>query len=123
MKKTLITSLFIASALIACKSSKETSTTKTTAVETLDCSKKAVVYADIKSVIETSCSGCHNEKHAKAGFNALSIESIKTAANTGELLGSIKHSSGYLGMPKGAPQLEQATIDKIECWMKNGMKE
>jgi hypothetical protein len=52
----------------------------------------------------------------------LTFESVKKAATNGYLLGSIKHQKGYDAMPRGAPKLTQETIDKIECWINNGMK-
>ena len=48
---------------------------------------------------------------------------MKKAALNGELLGTIKHQKGYPKMPAFKEKLDQASIDKIECWINNGMKE
>jgi mono/diheme cytochrome c family protein len=121
MKKVIYASVFIAGALIACKGTKET--TKTTTKSTLVCASAPLSYAaDLKSIIETNCSGCHNENE-KAGYNFLTLASVKKAGSNGYLLGSIKHMDGYDAMPARADKLAQATIDKIECWISTGMKD
>ncbi len=121
MKKIIITSAIIASILVACKSKKET--VATAPVAPLDCSNKVLTYnTDIKSIIETNCSRCHNTNE-KAGYNFLKIEFVKKAALNGKLLGTIKHQEGFSKMPKMANKLDNISIDKIECWIKNGMKE
>lgn len=120
MKRIIISSAIIASLLVACKSSKQTTTAP---VAILDCSNKSVTYAaDIKPIIEENCSRCHNANE-KAGYNFLKIEFVKKAVADGHLLGTIKHQKGFDKMPANAAKLDQATIDKIECWINNGMKE
>jgi len=37
-------------------------------------------------------------------------------------LGTIKHERGFPRMPAQAEKLDQASIDLIECWIKNGMQ-
>lgn len=121
MKKIIISSAIIASILVACKTGKET--VSTAPAVPLDCSNKALTYSkDIKPIIETNCSKCHNANE-KAGYNFLKIESVKKAALNGELLGTIKHQKGFPKMPEFAHKLDQVYIDKIECWINNGMKE
>ncbi len=119
MKKIIITSAVIASILVACKSKKETASS----APSINCANKALSYnTDIKTIIESSCTRCHNA-NKKAGYNFFTIESVKKAALNGELLGTIKHQKGFPNMPKLAEKLDQISIDKIECWINNGMKE
>ncbi len=130
MKKIVSASFVVLSVLAACKSTK-----KTTAISIapksefpmvfmpLDCSSKTLTYsADIKSIIEPNCANCHNETY-KSGYNFLTIESVKKSAASGHLLGSIKQLRGYDPMPDNAAKFDQATIDKIECWINSGMKD
>lgn len=120
MKKIIISSAIIASLLVACKSTKQTTAVP---VATLDCSNKAVTYsADIKPILEANCTKCHNANE-KAGYNFLKIEFVKKSVADGHLLGTIKHQKGFDKMPAYAAKLDQAIIDKIECWINNGMKE
>jgi hypothetical protein len=121
MKKLMYLSIIAVGFLAACKSTKQP--VATVPAVPLDCSNKTLTYtADIKSIIETSCANCHN-KNNKAGYNFLTLESVKKAAVSGELLGTIKHQKGYSKMPMSASKLPQESIDKIECWITNGMKE
>ena len=121
MKKIILTATVIAALLVACKGTKET--VSTTPVAPLDCTSKTLSYqTDIKPIIETNCSRCHNANE-KAGYNFLKIESVKKAATSGVLLGTIKHQKGFPKMPAYAAKLDQTSIDKIECWINNGMKE
>ncbi|MBA3707101.1 MAG: hypothetical protein H0W84_14725 [Bacteroidetes bacterium] len=120
MKKIFISTVVIVSALAACKTTKTSTETKSVA---LDCSGKTFTYAlDIKPIMEQYCTSCHN-KNEKAGYNLLELEFVKKAATNGYLLGTIKHASGFSPMPEMAPKMDQPTIDKIECWINNGMKE
>jgi mono/diheme cytochrome c family protein len=122
MKKIIIASTAIALIFAACKSTKQTTTVAPAAA--LDCSsnKNLTYNTDIKTIIQTNCSKCHNTNN-KAGYNFLTLESVKKAASNGQLLGTIKHSKGFPKMPAFAAKMDQATIDKIECWINNGMKE
>ena len=121
MKKLMYLSIIAVGFLAACKSTKPS--TSAIAALPLDCSNKTLTYStDIKPIIETSCAKCHNTNN-KAGYNFLTLESVKKAAQDGHLLGTIKHEKGYDAMPRMAAKLPQESIDKIECWMNNGMKE
>ena len=77
---------------------------------------------DIKIIVATNCINCHGENGA-GGYSFNSINEIKRAAQNGALLGSIKHKAGFDKMPRNAPQLDDKTISKIECWINTGMKE
>ncbi len=122
MKKIIIASAAIALILAGCKSSKQTATVAPTAA--LDCSSnKDLTYnGDIKAILQAHCTKCHNTNN-KAGYNFLTLESLKKGVANGELLGTIKHLKGFPKMPAFAAKMDQPTIDKIECWINNGMKE
>lgn len=123
MKKLTVSTILIIGALASCKvstnttsSSEEKSTTK------INCANVVLTYADIKTIIESNCSRCHNTNN-KAGYNFLTIESVKKAAQNGQLLGTIKHESGFSKMPAFSEKLDNASIEKIECWINGGMKD
>jgi mono/diheme cytochrome c family protein len=123
MRKIIITAI-IACSVIACKTAKDP--VKTVAADppppAFDCNSVAVATAgDIKAIIETNCSRCHNE-NMKAGYNFKTMESIKKAAASGQLLSSIKHEPGIEPMPAYADKLDDRTIARIECWINGGMK-
>lgn len=123
MKKLLLLTLTSVIVISACKTSKEGAKTETVVVKTpLDCSTSGVNYSAIQSIIEKNCTSCHGYG-GSGGLNFLTSDDVKIAAKKGELLGAIKHQRGFPKMPANAEQLSQADIDKIECWINNGMKD
>jgi hypothetical protein len=121
MKKIIITTTAIALLFAACKTTK--STDKKDAVVTspaVDCSAMPVTYlTDIKPILEQHCNRCHGRA---GGYNFSIMADITRAVKKGELLGTIKWQHGFPKMPISAPQLDAATISKVECWINNGMK-
>ncbi len=108
----------------ACNTTKkQTPAASTDTKPALECSSMNITFSgEIKSILETHCSKCHNSNN-KAGYNFLTLESAIKAGKDGHLLGTIKHEKGYDKMPIGAPKLSQELIDKLECWVNNGMPE
>lgn len=123
MKKLLLLTFTSVIVIAACKTSKETAKTETAVVRPpLDCSTSGVNYESIKPIIEKNCTSCHGYG-GSGGLNFLTSADVKKAATKGELLGTIKHQRGFPRMPANAEQLDQTDIDKIECWINNGMKD
>jgi len=91
-----------------------------------DCS--AIVAADntysnsIKAILDASCAsaGCHDAVTASEGIDLSDYAKSKNAFEKKDVLCSIHHGSGCDPMPKGSPQLSNATINKIDCWVKGG---
>ncbi len=110
--------------VVACKTIQEAPKTETVAVvkPVLDCSSSALTYSAIKPILEKHCNSCHSDGGA-GGYDFLVFTHVTKAGANGELLGTIKHERGFPNMPAQAAQLDQASIDLIECWIKNGMKE
>lgn len=120
MKKLILSTLIIATSLFACKTAEKTTAKKPTIV----CPEKSLTFVtDIKPIMDQYCIRCHNI-NLKAGFNFNEELYVKKAAASGQLLGSIKHDHGFDAMPAGmgGEMLDQAIIDKVECWINNGMK-
>jgi hypothetical protein len=122
MKKLIVSAVVITVTMFACKTGEKATTTAKK--PTLDCTNKSYTYeADIKPIMDQYCTRCHNT-NLKAGFNFEDVTYVKKAAVSGQLLGSIKHGEGFDPMPAalGGQMLDQAIIDKVECWVNNGMK-
>lgn len=123
MKKLFLVAFSSVIVISACKTSKESAKAEVAVVKpVLDCSTSATKYEDIKAIFEKNCTSCHGYG-GSGGFNFLSSTDVKKAAKEGELLGTIKHHRGFPRMPANADQLSQTDIDKIECWINNGMKD
>ena len=121
MKKLTVSALIIASALVACKSSKKSTASAAPAKTETPAAGPTVTFAiDIKPILQQYCTRCHNTNE-KAGYNFEELSFAKKAGANGDLLGSIKHMDGFDPMPANADQLDAATIAKIESWVKSGM--
>jgi hypothetical protein len=70
---------------------------------------------------DTYCKGCHNPASLGGGIDLSSYASLKVQAANGKYLGSIKHSTGFLPMPKGGNKLSDCQISQVEKWIKAGM--
>lgn len=93
---------------------------------TLDCTTSKPTYTkDIASILNSSCAqaGCHSAASKSGGFNLSTFNGAKSAAGSSNFLKAIKHESGVTKMPEGASKLPDATIAKIECWVRNGTPE
>lgn len=126
MKKVTVAALVGIALITACKTAKkpiETAKTETQKTETApSCGGTSFSFdAHIKPIMEQYCTSCHGYAGA-GGLNFNNKSDVVKAANKGELLGTIKWHKGYPKMPEGGDQLDKASIDKIECWISNGMK-
>ena len=117
-----LTTLFV---VASCKKDKSTVDYTNDA----DCS--AIVPEDnaytnsIKAILDASCAsaGCHNAISATEGIDLSKYANAKNAFLNKEVLCSIHHGSGCKPMPSGSPKLSDATINKIDCWVKSGYLE
>lgn len=124
MKKALLIAFTSVIVISACKTAQETQKKETVPVvkPVLDCSSSALTYSTIKPILEKHCISCHSDGGA-GGYDFEVFAHVTKAGANGELLGTIKHERGFPNMPAQAAQLDQTSIDLIECWIKNGMKE
>lgn len=75
---------------------------------------------DIFPVIDNSCVSCHNSSFASGGVNLDTYDNIVSAANSGKLMGAIKHEQGWSPMPKNGNKLDDCTISKLDIWISDG---
>ena len=117
MKKIFVIATCI-SAIIACKTPKTTTTAPKAEVP---CPKMLYTYkAQIKSIIDDNCAGCHQGNKPAHGIDLASYETVKTATTKPSFLGSINHEKGFDKMPAGHAKLDDATIRTITCWISSG---
>lgn len=118
MKKIVsIVTIALALFIVSCKTKKASTETSTSA-----CVTTPTYTADIKPIIDASCgTTCHSAQKRKAGIDLSTYESVKENAAQKRFLGAIKHEQGFDPMPAYAAKLDDATIQKIECWIKGGM--
>lgn len=84
----------------------------------IDPGNKTTYNANVKSIMSSSCTGCHgNPTSNGAPFSLTTYGEVKPRA--AGILAAI--SSG--AMPKGGSKLPQSTINIIDQWIKDGLLE
>ena len=85
------------------------------------CSPVPTYSADIKTIIDINCaSSCHSAEKKKHNIDLSTYELVKEESGHGAFLGSIRHENGYDAMPQKHDKLDEATIQKIVCWIQSG---
>ncbi|MEZ5016945.1 MAG: c-type cytochrome domain-containing protein [Flavipsychrobacter sp.] len=74
----------------------------------------------VATTLSARCVGCHSGASASKGIVLDNYANVKTYAQSGLLLGSIKHQTGYSPMPQGG-KLSDCEIRQIERWIENGL--
>jgi hypothetical protein len=84
------------------------------------CNEAEFTYAAyIKPILDKACVGCHKPGTLSASIDLSSYAAVQIQAANGNLLGTIKHSVGYVPMPQGT-KLSDCEITKIENWIQAG---
>jgi mono/diheme cytochrome c family protein len=88
-----------------------------------DTTAAATYSVEVTNLLKSSCLSCHTSSvAANLGGNIKldSYSSVKTYADNSQLLGSVRHESGYSQMPKGSTKLSDCQIAVIEKWINAG---
>jgi hypothetical protein len=80
------------------------------------CSDTISFVNDVLPIIQNNCTGCHNNSNGYTFTNHQNISS-----NYAAIVGSMQ-GLGYQLMPKGLPAIPDSVIQKIQCWVNQGMK-
>lgn len=96
-------------------------------VPACDTPEEVTYEAQIKTVIEAKCFLCHAPEVYKTKASRVKIhdfESLKAMGASGQLVGSISHSEGYIAMPyRKKEKIDSCAIELIKYWVTTGMKE
>ena len=85
------------------------------------CDTTQVTYSlSVKPIIDSNCNSCHSTSSAQGGVILDTHSSLKGYADSGKLLGAIRHEPSYSPMPKGGSKLNQCSIATIEKWVAEG---
>lgn len=74
----------------------------------------------VMPLMNTYCKGCHNPASPGGGVDLSTYAGVKTSAQSGRLLGSIKHTTGYAAMPQGGNKLADCQIQQVAKWIQAG---
>jgi cytochrome c553 len=76
--------------------------------------------SDIAPILGNSCYSCHGNGNESGGINLENYDRLFEVAENGQLLGAIKHLSGYAMMPPSGEALPDCDIQRIEAWIEQG---
>lgn len=90
------------------------------ACTTTICDTNSFTYSGvIAPMMQQYCTGCHNSASASGG-SLMDYASVKNAALSGKLTGTISHASGYSPMPQGGTKLIDCKITQVKKWVAAG---
>lgn len=90
-------------------------------LDTLSCDLTNVTFSQtVEPLIVAKCQSCHNNGVMNGNITLEGYQNIKEQAENGNLMGAIRHESGFSPMPQGENQLPQCQIDEIQKWIDNG---
>ena len=67
-----------------------------------------------------ACVGCHSGTAPSGGVLLNDYNAVVAAANSGILMGAIRHLSGFAPMPPSGTQISQCHIEQIQTWIDDG---
>ena len=92
-----------------------------------DLPQEITYQGQVRKVIETNCFSCHAPDVYKKKASRVKIydyTSLKKMGESGQLVGSITHSKGFIAMPyRKGTKIDSCSIALITSWVQNGMKQ
>ncbi|MEI7801940.1 MAG: hypothetical protein WCI97_04800 [Bacteroidota bacterium] len=90
-------------------------------VVTTTCDSVNVTYSvTVRSILDGYCMGCHNASTASGGAIFDSYSGVNAYVSTGQLMGDVKHLSGFVPMPSPTVKLSDCDIAKLQKWVNDG---
>ena len=90
---------------------------------TTDCvTANMSLHTDIVPILQNNCYVCHSAAIHTADIVLEGYSEVIKQINNGNLLGGIRHQTGFVPMPQNAPKLGSCEISKIEQWISQGSK-
>jgi hypothetical protein len=85
------------------------------------CDTTSVKYSTfVRATLQNACLGCHSGANPTGKYDLSTYGGVAVVAHSGQLIGSISHTSPYRAMPDGGQMLDDCTIAKIRAWVNAG---
>lgn len=85
-----------------------------------ECDTLNVTYnATVFPILQQYCIDCHSGTSPDAGLNFNNYDDVAFIAESGQLLGAIRHDAGFSPMPQGGSKLSDCDIAKIAIWVRD----
>ena len=83
------------------------------------CAQEGLYASEVKPIFDNNCVQCH-QNNAVASNLPMSTYNETSSMSSERLLGSIKHESGFLEMPRNESKLSDCDIETIQKWVDAG---
>jgi len=88
----------------------------------LNCDTVNVTYSGtVWPIIQNNCTGCHSGSTPSGNIRLESYSNVRTMAASGDLMGVITHSQGFIPMPQNGNKLSECKIIQTQKWIDDGM--
>ena len=87
----------------------------------IDCDTTNISFSGtVWPIIQNRCFGCHSGASPSGGIRLESHANLVAVANSGELMGAIRHEAGFSPMPQNGQKLSDCNITQIQLWVNDG---
>ncbi|HMQ60134.1 MAG TPA: hypothetical protein PKE06_05655 [Flavilitoribacter sp.] len=85
------------------------------------CNTDSVTYnKTVVGIFQGWCYACHSGNNPVGVIRLETYSQVKPYVDNGQILGTIRHDSGFLAMPDGGGKIPSCDIKQIEKWISNG---
>ncbi|HPE54873.1 MAG TPA: hypothetical protein P5514_10590 [Bacteroidales bacterium] len=87
-------------------------------IDTISCDSTNVTYPSVvHPILDAYCVSCHGGVSPSGALDFTDYGDVAFVAQSGQLLGAIKHLEGFEPMPQGGAKLSDCEIALIELWI------
>ncbi|MBE0648164.1 MAG: hypothetical protein IH596_10300 [Bacteroidales bacterium] len=89
--------------------------------DSIVCDSSNVTYASsIAPISQAWCTGCHGGSKPANNLLLETYDEMVACANSGRLMGALRHESGFFPMPQGGLTLSPCEINLFQIWINTG---
>lgn len=91
-----------------------------TTFATVECDTSNVTYpGTVFPILQAKCMECHSGPTPQGNLDFNNYSQVAYLAQTGVLMGALRHQAGYEPMPKDGNMLDDCTLAKINIWVRD----
>ena len=87
----------------------------------VNCDTETMSYKDdVSPIITQNCFACHRNNSTISTISLEGYNNLLVQVESGTLVGTITHASGYSPMPQNLSRMSDCNISKIQAWILQG---
>lgn len=84
------------------------------------CDTSNVTYTgSVLPILQQQCLSCHSGSNPSGNLDFTNYDQLAYVAQSGSLLGAIRHEAGYIPMPQNGTKLDECSIATIAIWVRD----